>query len=313
MKKAFLLFSITLIAFWSIQCNKSSNSSVTATAKDSLSFIVLGDWGVKGAHSQKKVAEQMFRKGRQHNIQFVITTGDNFYPVGVSDIKDAHWQLSYENIYLKDSLPVKWFPVLGNHDYQSNPQAEIEYSTVNNQWNMPGRFYSINRKISADIAALFLFTDTSPFVTEYYNPVLSMADLRTQDTSAQTRWIESTLNSSKEAWKIVIGHHPIYSGGTHGNTPELIQRLKPILVKNNVDLYLAGHDHHLEEAKQPGEKLYYFVSGGGFENRSITPTSNTIFAKSTTGFLIITLYSNKGLIYFYDKEGTLLFQQEINK
>lgn len=33
----------------------------------------------------------------------------------------------------------------------------------------------------------------------------------------------------------------MYSGGEHGETPELQSLLKPLLEKHNVDMYLCGH------------------------------------------------------------------------
>lgn len=41
--------------------------------------------------------------------------------------------------------------------------------------------------------------------------------------------LEKNLNQSTAKWKIVLGHHPVYSYGEHGNTAELIEGLKPIL------------------------------------------------------------------------------------
>jgi tartrate-resistant acid phosphatase type 5 len=315
--KSFLLFLLIIMITWGFAKCRRSEELVRIIEEiptaDSVSFIVLGDWGKNGSVSQMDVAKQMFKKGRNHNVQFVVTTGDNFYYSGVKDIYDAHWQSSYENVYPKDSLAVKWFPALGNHDYGLNPQAQVDYSSVSTRWNMPGRFYSIKRKINATDSVLFLFTDTSPFISPYYSSTEIMGDLKKQDTAAQMQWIHSTLNASKETWKIAVGHHPVYSVGKHGNSADLIQRFKPVLLKYNVDFYLAGHDHDLQYIKQPSENLKYLVSGAGSEARTVAPDSNTVFAKETLGFLIVTLYSEKAHIYFYDKDGVLLFTQQVDK
>ncbi|KXG39805.1 hypothetical protein SORBI_3001G442100 [Sorghum bicolor] len=45
----------------------------------SLSLLVVGDWGRKGACNQSRVAEQMGRVGEKLDIDFVVSTGDNFY------------------------------------------------------------------------------------------------------------------------------------------------------------------------------------------------------------------------------------------
>jgi hypothetical protein len=315
--KSFLLFSLIILITWGFaKCRRSEELTriiEQIPTKDSLSFIVLGDWGKHGSQYQIDVAKQMFRQGKKHNVQFVVTTGDNFYYSGVTDINDDHWKTSFENVYLKDSLPAKWFPVLGNHDYGLNPQAQVEYSTTGSRWTMPGRYYSIKRKINAVDSVLLLFTDTSPFISYYYSETNSMSDLNKQDTAAQMQWILSTLNISNDPWKIVVGHHPIYSVGRHGSSGDLIQRLKPALLKNNVDFYIAGHDHDLQFLKQPNENLKYLVSGAGSEARSVAPDANTVFAKETLGFLIVTLYSEKANVHFYDQNGSLLFTEQIIK
>ncbi|CAI5989265.1 unnamed protein product [Closterium sp. NIES-64] len=41
--------------------------------------------------------------------------------------------------------------------------------------------------------------------------------------------LRAALASSTAAWKVVVGHHPIHSTGSHGNTPELIKFLYPLL------------------------------------------------------------------------------------
>lgn len=39
----------------------------------------------------------------------------------------------------------------------------------------------------------------------------------------QLQFIEATLANSTADWLFVVGHYPVYSGGSHGNTAELIQ------------------------------------------------------------------------------------------
>lgn len=210
---------------------------------DSISFIVMGDWGKYGGDSQKPVADQMDIYSRKFHAQFIVTTGDNFYPAGVSSISDPHWQSSFENIYNKEGHRITWYPVLGNHDYGSNPQAEVEYSSVSNRWNMPARYYVVKKNISAGSSAIFVFTDTSPFVNGYYGG--GMSDLPQQDSAAQLRWLKQILSGSNDSWKLVFGHHPVYSVGAHGNTPELIQHYKPLFKQTHTNFYICGHDHSL--------------------------------------------------------------------
>jgi 3',5'-cyclic AMP phosphodiesterase CpdA len=79
----------------------------------------------------------------------------------------------------------------------------------------------------------------------------------------QLRWLENTLERSREEWKIVFFHHPLYSSaGTHGSDERLRRVLEPLFVKHNVSVVLTGHDHVYERTK-PQQGITYFVAGSG--------------------------------------------------
>ena len=68
------------------------------------------------------------------------------------------------------------------------------------------------------------------------------------NSKAQQAWLKSELQNSTAKWNVVYGHHPIRSGGKHGNSSKLIQNLEPLLCQY-ADIYLAGHDHDLQYLK----------------------------------------------------------------
>lgn len=306
-----LLLVGLLFCIPSITCKKSNSTANAPSQGDSLSFIILGDWGRNGKRYQKAVAEQMAVYAKKFHVQFVITAGDNFYERGVSSVNDPQWKASFENIYDQSSLSIPWYATLGNHDYGLNPQAQVEYSLISNRWKMPARYYTLTKNIDNTHTVLFAFTDTSPFVSEYYNQ--SMADLQKQDTAAQTTWLRQTLTASKDTWKIAIGHHPVYSAGRHGNTPELIDRFKPILLQSKTDFYICGHDHDLQYIVEPNESVRYLISGGGSEKTSIVANPDNLFEASSAGFLVMSVYPDKANFYFYNEKGDLLYTQRVTK
>lgn len=51
--------------------------------------------------------------------------------------------------------------------------------------------------------------------------------------------VDVALKESNAKWKVVVGHHTIYSAGTHGNTQELVDKLLPILL---VHIIIHAHD-----------------------------------------------------------------------
>jgi hypothetical protein len=306
----YLLMGICFVMLCA-SCNKNTRPGSIGSKNDSLSFVVVGDWGRNGTANQKAVADQMDVYARKFNAKFILTTGDNFYEIGVANTTDPHWKNSFENVYNKEGHQVAWFPTLGNHDYGLNPQAQIEYSTVSTRWKMPARYYAVEKKIDSSHAVFFAFTDTSPFVSSYYGR--SMADLEIQDTAAQLRWLRQALNSSNATWKIAVGHHPVYSSGLHGNTSELISYFKPIFLQSKTDFYLCGHDHSLEHRIQPNERIHYLVSGGGAGSYPVFNNPNSLFARGSSGFLVMTLYADKANIYFYNEKGDLLYRKQVTR
>lgn len=138
---------------------------------NSLNFIAMGDWGRVGADHQKQVAAQMGKTASEIKAQFFIATGDNFYPSGVISEWDPLWKYSFEDIYTAFSLQWDWYPVLGNHDYKSNPDAQVAYSKISRRWKMPARYYSKLIAIPDDTASkiLFIFIDTNPLIPEFYS------------------------------------------------------------------------------------------------------------------------------------------------
>ena len=55
--------------------------------------------------------------------------------------------------------------------------------------------------------------------------------------------------TSTADWIIVIGHHPVYSSGSHGSegsTQTVYDHIRSEMVKHKVALYVCGHDHMME-------------------------------------------------------------------
>lgn len=295
--------------------NKHNHAKISkwhSRAEPSLNFIVLGDWGKRGSHSQRSVAKQMGHYAKKYQTDFILSTGDNFYLHGIQSTKDPKLVKAFENVYTAPSLMIPWYITLGNHDYVGNIQAQIDYSQINERWHLPARYYFIDKKIDAQSSVRFIFLDTNPFIKLYHERDDFKKNLMGQDIQKQLKWFEETLAKSNAQWNIVVGHHPIYSSGPkYGNTPELIKHVKPILEKYSVQVYLCGHEHNLQHLN-PDKNIHYFVSGTGTKYRKDGSNKGALFAKGIFGFLAITLRTDEMRAEFINHKGHLLYSTIIN-
>jgi tartrate-resistant acid phosphatase type 5 len=274
----------------------------------SLNFLVVGDWGRQGDYHQSDVAKTMNDFSDQYDAKFIISTGDNFYVNGVRSIHDPLWQSSFEDVYRGIWLQKDWYVVLGNHDYHGSPQAEIDYTQISRRWNMPSRYFSVTQKIDKNDSALFLFIDSSPFLVSYQQKSSEYSDLAKQDTLRQLRWIDSCLSTSKAQWKVVVGHHPVYSGDTeHGNTDELVVVLDPILKKYHAQFYVCGHAHDMQYMHPSTGSVDYVVSGAGSQTRPTGHLDITKFSDDVSGFALFSFTADSAQVNFIDYNGNLLY------
>lgn len=289
-------------------CTQAQNKTIQLKPH-ALNFLVVGDWGRNGAFHQKETANEMEKIAAQFHTQFTVSTGDNIYESGVKGVYDEKWKSSFEEIYTGEHLQKPWYCVLGNHDYKGLVDAEIGYSQISKRWNMPSRYFYEKKKIDNKDSVLLVFIDTNPFISSYRNTDGKYGDVDKQDTSLQLKWIDSVLTHSTTRYKMVFGHHPVYSAGTgHGSSPDLIARLNPILLKNQVDFYICGHDHDLQHLKNPSYFTDYLVSGAGSQTRltGFIP-GLSLFSNGDSGFALISLSADEVKVYFINYKGEVLY------
>jgi acid phosphatase len=276
-----------------------------------LNFVLVGDWGRMGREHQTDVARQMGETAAAIGSQFTVSMGDNFYENGVASVDDPQWQGSFERIYTAPALQSRWKIILGNHDYRGNVQAQLDYGKQSARWYLPARYYSETVTLPDGGTADFFYLDTSPFIKNYIGTKTNIAG---QDTDAQLAWLDAGLAASKATWKIVIGHHPVYTALSAGDgydhdQPDLIARLNPVLLKHDVPIYICGHDHCLQVVKMDG--VTYVVNGAGSETYTPEAPIRGGFASGAHGFMTVKLSSAALEFALIDMAGTTLYTQRI--
>jgi len=224
--------------------------------------LAFGDYGQE-APFQKQASAAMLAYHRRTPFDFAITLGDNFYPRGMESPSDPRWKRLWDQHY--DPLGIPFYISLGNHDWglPDSPAAEVMYSAKSPSWRLPATRYSF----TAGAAQFFAIDSQTP-------------------SEAQWMWLHDELGRSTARWKIVYGHHPVYSHGVHGDTPRLITELLPVL-KDRADAYFAGHEHDMQHLKPEGGVHLFIAGSGGAGIRRITPGPRSLFAKSSYGFAVI--------------------------
>jgi 3',5'-cyclic AMP phosphodiesterase CpdA len=242
--RRYMLFVFALWLCGSLFFGTAAQTVTLGGGADSVKFAVIGDNG-NGTRAQYEIGQQMAAQRSRFPFDFVLMMGDNLY--GGQRAND--FVLKFERPYqtLLDA-GVKFYAAIGNHD---DPDADVRYPP----FNMNGaRYYTYTKG-----PVRFVVADTN-----YLD-------------RTQLDWLDKTLRESREDWKIVYFHHPLYSNGVrHGSNIELRVRLEPLLVEQGVDVVMSGHDHMYERIK-PQKGITYFVIGssGQLRKGGITPSDTT--------------------------------------
>jgi hypothetical protein len=248
-------------------------------------FVAFGDWGA-GTPFQKDVAQQMAQQYQKEPFDAALLLGDNIYPVGdIEKLGKTYFTEMYAPLLQHQ---VNFIVALGNHDVVLGHGAEqVAF------FGMPGYYY-VMHKPHID----FFVINSNTFAKD----------------EVQQQWLKKALVNSQAPWKIVLGHHPIYSSGEHGYNPELHRTLEPLLAKNRVDLYLAGHDHDYERFK-PIDGVQYIVSGGGgaYLRNFDKPMPDSLVRLKVHHFLSFELKQGTLRLWVIDKTGQVVDQAEWTK
>lgn len=246
--------------------SKPATALVTPVAP-SLRFVSVADTGT-GDQGQYAVAEAMTRYHSQNSYNFAILAGDNIYNNGEIEKIGAVFERPYQPL-LKQG--VKFHACLGNHDIRTaNGNPQVRYPG----FNMQGRYYTFRRD-----PVQFFALDTN----------------HNADWNTQMAWLEQELSRSDAPWKVVFGHHQIYSSGHYGLNQAFIQNLTPLFQKYGVQLYINGHDHNYERTRSI-KGTTYLICGAGAGVRSVGRSAWTEYSASQLSFAAFEVYTDRMVI-----------------
>ncbi|HED66346.1 MAG TPA: hypothetical protein ENJ09_12430 [Planctomycetes bacterium] len=264
--------------------------------KGAISFFALGDTG-EGNQTQRDVAAAMSSLAERARPGFLMFLGDNVYPDGVDSVDDEDWRTSVIEPYDLPGLRIDRYAVLGNHDYNANPYAEVEFSRRDPLWVMPAPNYRFTKELDDGDSVEFFALDTN--VLREGGRLLRSSNLA---RDAELTWIREALEHSTATWKIVFGHHPLISNGTKGGSSVLVDELGDLFERTGVALYISGHDHDLQ-LLDSGHGWHQLVSGAGAKVRTTWWKEDTLFAEARPGFCWVQIAPDKIVLHFVTAEG----------
>ncbi|MEH2085903.1 metallophosphoesterase family protein [Nostoc sp.] len=229
-----------------------------------LRFVSVADTGT-GAKGQYAVARAMNAYHQKNPYDLVVLAGDNIYNNGEIEKINAVFERPYQGL-LKQG--VKFQACLGNHDIRTaNGDLQVKYAG----FNMKGRYYTFRRG-----TVQFFALDTNG----------------NADWKNQLPWLEKELSLSNAPWKVVFGHHPIYSSGQYGNNPDFIKTFTPLFKKYGVQLYINGHEHNYERTRAI-DGTTYLICGAGAGNRPVGRSEWTGYSTSDLSFAYYEVYKDR--------------------
>lgn len=254
-------------------------------------FAVISDYG-SGEQPEEDVA--ILVKGWEPD--FIITTGDNNYPVGAAETIDGNigryyqeYIYPYTGEYGGGSDHNRFFPTLGNHDWDTaRGQPYLDY------FSLPGKEYYYD----------FVWGPLHFFALD--------SDSRQPDgvgrSSLQAAWLEQGLANSTATWKIIYMHVPPYSSGYWGS----IDWMRWPFDEWGATAVLSGHDHSYERIIRDG--FPYFINGLG--GGAIYPLGEVIEGSQVRyngdyGAMLVEANSELLIFRFINRTGDVIDQYSI--
>ncbi|RXF01202.1 metallophosphoesterase [Pseudoalteromonas sp. PS5] len=229
------------------------------------------------------VGKAMAELCQKKPCDFAIQLGDNIYPDGAAanDGKDDKQRM--DDLILAPLSPLLLqnpnlvvYSALGNHDWKTSRRG-VKLQT---QWMEKHANFHMGRKgyYSYTIGEQgndveFFVLDTNMLLSgqHYYEiplkpdgseqglaSALASGQAKVEDIERheqpvngedhkQLAWLANGLKHSTAKWKIVYGHHVIWSvGGTKYDEARVLRRLILPELCEYADAYIAGHEHDLE-------------------------------------------------------------------
>jgi tartrate-resistant acid phosphatase type 5 len=258
-----------------------------STPADSVSFAVIGDFGVgirrdSPTRRQRQVAMALRNIVDTNDVRFILTTGDNIYArrrvlgvaIGGTGDEDDDWFFTYYQPYryVINRIPV--YPSIGNHDADETEERDDRAQVEDNFYLRerigseeaagrasfcPGLFYRF--RYGSDIEFVCIDTSKEDFFRGY----------RLFEFPKHWDFIEQSFPGEGPplSWRIPFAHHPLYSAGPQHHNTRGMESLLPLFERSGARVMFTGHEHNFQHSRVAG--FDHFVTGAAGKVRRAKP------------------------------------------
>jgi predicted phosphodiesterase len=266
-------------------------------------------------------AEDVVSSMASHDLDLVLFSGDISYAYDGTRLWDEvngdewdEWGRQYEPV--SSTVPTMF--AVGNHENEEQDGcAGCGFQAYLSRIDMP---YEASGSDSE-----FWYS----FNFSMFHIVSISSEHDYSEESSQYQWLENDLvnaNQDREAhpWLITMFHRPMYSSteSGHGSEIDFRDAIEPLLVEQNVDIVIAGHDHNYERTfpvdsesayqtdtntfLKPEAPIHLLVGTGGrflYLGASSNPEWSAHFESTTHGYGVLELLDKDSIQFtFYDDD-----------
>ena len=277
-------------------------------ASGPVSFMVLGDFGTGIRRStpkrrQREIAQAMQVAFEEHDVRFLVTTGDNIYaghrilgfPAGGTGDEDDDWFFTFFQPYryIVNRIPV--YPCIGNHDAAETEDRDDREQLLDNLY--------LRERIASDEASGRASMDPGLFYRFRYGRDVEFICLDTSkedffrgkrlfEYPKHREWIEQTLQPDPAVrWRLPFCHHPPFCAGPNHHNTDRMDWLTGLLTVGGCRVMFNGHEHNFQHSAHAG--LDYFVTGAGskvdYRHPDDFTAAHTVSWSPNAHFLLVTI------------------------
>jgi hypothetical protein len=248
---------------------------------------------LKNAEATAKLLDRFLERldpDRRENA-VVFTVGDNVYPRG----RASEFTRCYDPTWGRHKTRTR--PSIGNHDHM---------------YRLGEAYYLYFGPAAGERGKGYYSYSLGDWHVVVLNSLCGSAG-GCSPGSPQYEWLAQDLKKNARPCTVAYMHHPFFSSGRHGPSPEL-RPLVSLLYEAGVELMLAGHEHNYERfaPQAPDGRLdaergirQFIVGTGGREHRRLrSPKPNSEVRDNTSfGVLRLDLHPNSFEWEFVPVEG----------